>query len=142
MDGSGGRPVRLADLRGHWAVLAFTEVRSRLAPLRDIARELAALDASLYGICRDATPTLTNYAVREHLPFVLLADETRQNAQLFGMFDAANEVIEPGIVLIDPTGVVRASLPGQDLPPSEILRLVRNAVSGTSAARIASRGGP
>ena len=131
MDGSQGRPVHLADLQGQWAVMVFTGTRTTMGPLKGIDGELRKLGARLYGICKDGAPALRTYAEREQLPFVLLSDPTGQISQIYGMYDADHDAIQPGVVLLDPRGVVRMALLGPALHPDEVLQLTRHTMIGS-----------
>jgi peroxiredoxin len=130
LDGSRGRPVRLADLRGQWALLVFAEARESFSGLVGIDGDLAKLGVRLYGVCHDGASALKVYAEHEQLSFVLLSDPTRQISQIYGMYDGDSDEIQPGIALLDSKGVVRMTLFGQSLPSSEILQLVKQAVIG------------
>jgi peroxiredoxin len=130
LDGSQGRPVHLADLKGQWAVMVFTETRTTLAPLKGIDGELVKLGARLYGICKDGVPALKSYAEREQLPFLLLSDLTGQISQIYGMYDTEHDTIQTGFVLVDPQGVVRMAILGPSLHADEVLQLVKHTVIG------------
>ena len=130
MDGSQGQAVHLSDLKGHWALIVFSETRNTMAPLEGLDGDLRKVGVSLYGICRDAAPTLKTYAAHQQLSFVLLSDMTREVSQVYGMYDEDNQQIQPGIVLLDPKGVVRMTLLGQSLHAAEILQLVLHSVTG------------
>ena len=130
LDGSQGKPVRLSDLRGHWALLVFDDSRTRLADLMAIYGDLNSLGVRPYGISRDGSAALRTFAEREKLPYLLLSDPTGEVSQLYGMYDGENDAIQPGLVLLDPKGVVRTVLLGQALHGPEILLLVRHSVTG------------
>jgi peroxiredoxin len=131
LEGSQGRPVRLADLKGRWAVMVFEKSRLRLGPLKEIDADLRKLGARLYGITKDGVPALSSYAEREQLLFVLLSDWTGQISQLYGMYDAGTDAIQPGLILLDPQGVVRMTLLGQSLHAGEVLQLVKHSLTGS-----------
>ncbi len=130
LDSSLGAPMRLADLAGHWALVVFDDSRARLAGLKTIAGDLARLDVRPYGVCRESMPALQAFARQEKLSYALLSDLTGEVSQLYGMYDGDNEVIMPGIVLLDPKGVVRLTLMGQSLHAEEILLLIRHSLTG------------
>ena len=69
LDGSQGQTVHLADLEGHWALIVFAETRTAMSPLKGLDDDLRKVGVSLYGVCRDAAPTLKTYAAREQLSF-------------------------------------------------------------------------
>ncbi len=130
LDGSQGQVVGLDQLKGKWAVMVFSDDRAKLKPLGAIDGDLEKLGAHLYGITPDGAAALQTYAEREHLPFLLLSDLTGEISQLFGMYDLDNDAILPGIVLLDPKGVVRMTLLGQALHGDEVLQLVKHVVAG------------
>ena len=130
LDGSQGRPVRLAHLKGYWILLVFADRRTDLAPLKEIEPDLRRLGVKLYGICADKAHVLKAYAEREQLPVILLSDVTGEISQLYGLYDTRMRRVRPGFVLIDRQGVVRMALLGQQLPFDEILALVKSSVVG------------
>jgi peroxiredoxin len=131
LDGSLGRPVRLAHLKGYWLLLVFAERRGELASLKGIEPDLRKLGVKPYGICADKAHVLRAFAERQALPFELLSDVTREISQLYGLHDSRLSLVRPGFVLIDRHGVVRMALLGQAVPFEEMLDLVRSAVTGS-----------
>lgn len=129
LDGSEGRPVRLAKLKGYWLLLVFCDRRTELAPMREIEPRLRKLGVKPYGICGDKAHTLVSFARQQQLPLVLLADVTGEISQLYGLRDPRTAQIRPGFVLINRQGVVRMALLGQALPFDEMLGLVESAVT-------------
>jgi peroxiredoxin len=129
LDGSQGRPVRLAKLKGYWLLIVFTDRRAGLAPLREIEPRLRKLGVKPYGICGDKAHTLQSFARQNQLPFVMLADVTGEVSQLYGLHDTHSRQIRPGFVLVNRQGVVRMALLGQALPYDEMLGLVESAVT-------------
>lgn len=129
LDGSAGRPVRLAKLKGYWLLLVFTDRRADLAPLQEIEPRLRKLGVKPYGICGDKAYTLVSFARQKQLPFVLLADVTGEVSQLYGLHDSRASQIRPGFVLVNRQGVVRMALLGQALPYDEMIGLVESAVT-------------
>jgi thioredoxin-dependent peroxiredoxin len=130
MDGSQGHPVRLSDLEGQWAVMVFADDRTTLGRLGGIDGVLRGLGARLYGVCRDGAQALESYARRETIPFVILSDPTGQISQVYGMYDSDDDDIQPGVVVLDPRGVVRMAVLGPALHADEILQLARHAMIG------------
>jgi peroxiredoxin Q/BCP len=130
LDGSQGHPVRLADLKGHWVVLVFDDDRAKLARLQSIAGRVDTLGASLYGVSPDGVGALQELAAREKLSFTLLSDPTGDVSQIYGMFDSESGDPLPGLVLLDPKGVVRALWTGVSLHPDVVLQLVRHTIVG------------
>jgi thioredoxin-dependent peroxiredoxin len=130
LDGSQGRLVKLADLKGKWAVLVFEGDKARLAQLQAIVGDLGKLGASLYGVSPDGAGALKALAASAKLAFPLLSDPTGEVAQLYGMIDGESGDPVPGLALLDPKGVVRALWTGPSLHAPEILQLVRHSVTG------------
>ncbi len=131
LEDSAGHHVRLSDLKGQWAVLMFTEDHRTLAPFKAIDAGLRQAGARLYAICQDREGTVKSYAEREQLPFEVLSDKTADTFRTFGMYDAGNGVVESGLVLLDPKGVVRMSVLGPGLHADEVLQLTRHTVNGS-----------
>jgi peroxiredoxin len=131
LDGSQGRTVRLAHLKGYWLLLVFADRRAELSALKGIEPELRDLGVKPYGICADKAHVLRSHAERENLPFTLLSDVTGEISQLYGLYDTRLRSIRPGFVLINRQGMVRVALLGEQLPFDEMMALVKNAVTGT-----------
>ncbi len=134
LDASDGSPLRLSDLRGGWSLLVFDQAREPLARVKYVDRQLDSLGVRPYGVCRDGWEALRAFAGRDGLPYLLLSDMTGEISQAYGMYDAESDAITPGVVLLDPRGVVRATLRAdpQDpnsLEPADILRLVRRSLT-------------
>jgi peroxiredoxin len=129
LDGSEGRPVRLAKLKGYWLLLVFADRRADLVTLQEIEPRLRKLGVKPYGICGDKAHTVTSFARQSQLPFVLLADVTGEVSQLYGLRDTRAGQIRPGFVLVNRQGKVRMALLGEALPYDEMLGLVESAVA-------------
>jgi peroxiredoxin len=129
-DSRGGR-VRLSDLNGQWAVMVFVESHATLGSLKGIDGDLHKLGARLLGICQERATTLKSYAEREQLPFVILSDRPGDTFRIYGMYNAENAAVQPGVVVLDPKGVVRLSVLGPSLHPDEVLQLAKHVVSGS-----------
>ena len=138
LEGTRGQVVRRADLRGRWAVLVFDEARQRFAALDAVRDSLDRRGVRLYGVSPDAWRVLRDFSRRRGLSSELLSDPTRQVSKLFDMFDPASGTIRPGVVLVDPAGIVLRVLDDQSPGAREILELVERAVPGiepTAAGR-------
>ena len=131
LDGSQGRPVRLAHLKGYWILLVFADRRAELTSLKEIEPDLRRLGVKPYGICADKAHVLKARAEQEQFPVVLLSDVTGEVSQLYGLYDTRMRQVRPGFVLINRQGVVRMALLGQRLPLSEMMALVKSAVTGS-----------
>lgn len=130
LDGSQGRPVRLAHLKGYWILLVFADRRADLKPLNEIEPDLRHLGVRPFGICADKAYTLKSYAEQQRLQIVLLSDVTGEISQVYGLYDTRMRLVRPGFTLIDRHGVVRMALLGQKVGFDEMLGLVKGAVAG------------
>jgi peroxiredoxin len=130
LDSSLGGTVGLADLKGHWSVLVFDESRTNLVPLQAVEDPLRALGARPLGVCPDGIGALRTLAAREKLGFPLLSDPTREISQLFGMYDDDDRAIQPGLVIVDPQGIVRMVIQGPSLHPDDVLRMTGHVLRG------------
>jgi len=128
LDGTQGRPVNLAHLKGYWLLLVFEDRRAELTGLKAIEPDLRKLGVKPYGICADKVHVLVSHVAKEKLPVVLMSDFTGEISQLYGLYDGRMRQIRPGFVLIDRRGVVRMALLGQRLPYDEMLALVKSSV--------------
>jgi peroxiredoxin len=131
LDSSLGGVVRLADLQGHWSVLWFDESRTKLAPLGAVEDSLRALGVEVLGVCPDGVGALKAFAEREKIHFRLLSDPTREISQIFGMYDDGNQVIQPGLVIVDTHGIVRLMLQGPSPHADDLLQMVNHVLRGT-----------
>ena len=128
--GSLGWPVHLGDLKGEWILLVFAGDRTSLGSLRQIYGEMRMRGVHVYGVSGDGALALESYAQSGRLPFVLLSDVSREVSRLYGMVDPVDDAIESGLVLIDPEGIVRLSLPGHPIDPQDVLATVVPAATG------------
>ncbi len=130
LDGSRGKPVRLTSFRGEWVVLVFADRREQLAKLTAIDGDMKELGAVLLGVCKEKAYVLERYAPRIKLPFVVLADWSGEIAALYGLYNYERSEIQSGFLVLDRTGTVRSAFVGATLPPEEIARIARFAVTG------------
>jgi peroxiredoxin Q/BCP len=130
LDGSEGRPVRLAHLKGYWVLLVFADRRTELEPLNGIEPDLRRLGVRPFGVCADKAYVLKSYAEKKHVPVVLLSDITGEISQVYGLYDTRMRLVRPGFILVDRQGVVRMALLGQQIRFDEMLGLVKSAVAG------------
>jgi peroxiredoxin len=128
LDGTQGRPVNLAHLKGYWLLLVFEDRRTDLTGMKEIEPDLRKLGVKPYGICADKVHVLVSHVQKEKLPVVLMSDFTGEISQLYGLYDTRMRQIRPGFVLIDRQGVVHMALLGQRLPYDEMLALVKSSV--------------
>jgi peroxiredoxin len=123
LDASSGKSVKLSSLRGHWVLLAFGDRKESLAPLRDVNGTLDSAGIVLIGVCGEKAYNLEVYARKVSLPYLLLADVSREISQLYGLYDGEERAVVPGYLLLTPEGDVRMTLLGQRLPPNDLARL-------------------
>jgi peroxiredoxin len=130
LDGSETRLIKLSRFRGDWVLLVFADRKERLAPLESIHDELRKLGVQIFGVCREKAGTLQAFSARSGLSFPLGADFTGEISSLYGLFDSEHATISPGFLMLDREGIVRMALLGQHLPPPDMARLARFAVTG------------
>ena len=130
LDGSRGKPVRLTSFRGEWVVLVFADRREQLAKLSAIDGDMKEMGAVLLGVCKEKAYVLERYGPRVKLPFVVLADWSGEIAALYGLYNYERSEIQSGFLVLDRTGTVRSAFVGATLPPEEIARIARFAVTG------------
>ncbi len=123
------RKVRPGDLRGHWSALVFDESPRPFVPIEALADSLQALHVTVYGISR--ADSLADTGAKPPTRLVLLADPDADMARSFGMYDATTDRIKQGLLVSDPRGVVRLTLPGASMDPARLLGMIRYAVQGT-----------
>ena len=114
LDGSRGAPVKLRD---------------QVVPLRSIQDDLRDLGVRIVAVCHEKARTLDNYAARDSVP-LMLADVTGEVCAEFGLWNSARRETVPGFMVLDREGIVRIAFSGHLLPPDEISRLTRFAVTG------------
>jgi peroxiredoxin Q/BCP len=131
LDASSGKSIKLSSLRGHWVLLAFSDRKEALAPLRDVCGALDSAGVTLVGVCGEKAYNLEVYARKVSLPYLLLADVSREISQLYGLYDGQERAVLPGYLLLTPEGDVRMTLLGQRLPPSDLERLVLYVIGQT-----------
>jgi peroxiredoxin len=130
LDGSRGKPVRLSSFRGEWVVLVFADRREQLAQLNAIDADIRDMGAVLLGVCKEKAYVLEKYAPKTKAPFLMLADWSGEISALYGLFNYERSEIQPGFLVLDRTGTVRSAFVGVNLPPVEIARITRFAVTG------------
>ncbi len=130
LDGSRGRTVRLADLEGRWTLMVFAPDCADLAPLEGLDGALRGMGVRVCGVSQDGAAAAARYARRARISFLVLSDPTVEVSQVYGMFDPAEDAIQPGLVLLDPQGIVRATRPGHLPDGRRILQLVERSTIG------------
>ena len=109
--------------------MVFSDTRTTFSALRDLDDDLRDAGANLWGVSKETAPELRTYADREQIRFPLLSDTSRELSEQYGMYDATLDAIRPGIVILDPEGVVRQTLPGRTLQPGEILEITQQSLA-------------
>ncbi len=126
-----GRAVKLSSLRGDWLMLMFVERRESLDVAAPVAAALQGLGVRTAAICWGKSQALARQFAGRTPAYLPLADPTGDVLSLYGLLaDDGTEAAQPGFVLIDPRGIVRLALLGQELPGDDASRLVQLAVRG------------
>jgi len=125
---SRGRDLALSSLRGEWVLLRFARDRRELRPLRSIQQDLAALEVTLIGLCRDNPQGLRSFARREAFPFEIMADPTGEISALYGLYDHTTSSSRNGCIVLDREGIVRLILQGET-EPATLVELARYAIN-------------
>ncbi len=109
----------LTNYRGQWVLLYFYPkddtpgCTKEACVLRDALPRFEGLHALVFGISKDTVESHKKFADKYGLPFPLLADETREVIDSYGVWQEKNMYGKKimGVVrssfLIDPEGVVR-----------------------------------
>ena len=129
LDGSFGRPVKLSNLRGQWVVLLFADRKEDLKKLKGIDAELRAIGALVVGVAHEKSRTLNQYAKRDTIPFLMLADPTGQVCSVYGLYNHLRDETIPAMLVLDLQGYVRMALLGRIPPPAQTAALARFAVT-------------
>ena len=136
---TGGKTVRLHDLRGAPLVLYFypkdntpgctTEGQN----FRDLYPEFERLGCRIFGVSRDTIKSHESFKARQGFPFELLSDEDEKACNAFGVIKMKNMYgrkvrgIERSTFVVDAEGIVRAQWRGVKVPghAQEVLEFVR-----------------
>lgn len=116
---TGGKTIRLSDLRGGKVVLYFYPKDSTPGctregrDFRDNIEKFKSLKTVVLGVSRDSIQSHENFREKECLPFDLLSDEDEKLCRMFGVIKEKNMYgrkimgIERSTFLIDENGVLR-----------------------------------
>ena len=114
-----GEEHSLASYRGSWVLVYFYPkddtpgCTKEACVLRDALPRFDGLRARVFGISKDSVESHKKFADKYGLPFPLLADETREVIDTYGVWQEKNMYGKKilGVVrtsfLIDPEGVIR-----------------------------------
>lgn len=119
----GGETIRLAELRGKFVVLYFYPKDNtpgctvEAKEFRDAMEDLAAAGAVVVGVSTDSLESHCKFVARFELNFALLADESHEIAEKYGVWVEKNMYgrkymgIQRATFLIDPKGKIAAVWP-------------------------------
>ena len=117
---TGGREVRLSDLKGKFVILYFYPkdhtpgCTQEGRDFRDLHQEFQKLGSEIFGISRDSLKTHENFKAKQQFPFDLISDQDESLCRLFDvlkpkkMFGREYLGIERSTFLIDPEGKLAA----------------------------------
>lgn len=126
-----GTPLKLSKLRGEWVMLYFVARRESLAVVAPVAIALRESGVRTLAVVWEKSYVLARQFKGTTPPYTPLADPTGDIVSLYGLLGGPDgEAAQPGFVLIDPRGMVRLALLGQDLPGDDASRMVQMAVRG------------
>jgi peroxiredoxin Q/BCP len=138
---TGGKTIRLSDLRGSKVVLYFYPKDSTPGctmegrDFRDNIQKFKSLKTVVLGVSRDSMQSHENFREKECLPFDLLSDEDEKLCRMFGvikektMYGRKIMGIERSTFLIDENGVLRREWRGVkvDGHVAEVLATIKQA---------------
>ena len=130
LENASGRRVKLSDFAGERVMLCFADRRAMLSAYRGTADTLLAIGIRLVGVTRDSPRSIRALAERDSLSFEILSDPTGEISATYGSYDYATASIRPAYFLVGRTRIVRMALLGQRLPPDDLVRITRYALTG------------
>lgn len=139
LEGSNGRHVRLASLRGDWLALVFSDRCTPFANFGGIDRDLRLMGARMVAVCREKAGVVTSTARREQLPFLVLADATGQVSTLYGLRSGIEPRTRPALIVLDRRGVVQTTVIGQEVGPADVVRIVKESMERPATAQRTTR---
>src|ERR1044071_5987112 len=110
-----GKPVSLADYRGKWVVLYFYPkdetpgCTTEACEFRDNVFAFREVGATILGISVDDVASHKKFSSEHHLPFTLLADDTKTVAREYGVAHrmlGLMELARRETFIVDPQGRV------------------------------------
>jgi len=124
LEDTDGRWADLTKSHGRWQVVVFAADPKDLVPLASQAAAVSRLGANLVGVSARGWDELAVFAERHRIGFKLYSDPTREISRLWGMYDEADDSIEPGIVILDPNGVIHFTHQGPLAASDQLASLV------------------
>lgn len=126
-----GKPFKLSSQRGEWVMLFFVERRESLDVVTPVATALREIGVRTVAMCWEKSYVLARQFAGRTVPYTPLADPTGDIVSLYGLLAGDDgEQAQPGFVLIDPRGMVRLALLGQEMASDDASRMVQMAVRG------------
>lgn len=136
---TGGRTVRLSDLRGKLVVLYFYPkdntpgCTTEGQDFRDLYDLYQALDCEIFGISRDSLTSHESFKAKLKLPFELLSDVDERVCEAYGVIKLKNMYgkkvrgIERSTFVIDRQGNIAREWRGVKVPnhARDVLEFVR-----------------
>ncbi|MBC7943777.1 MAG: peroxiredoxin [Burkholderiales bacterium] len=137
---TGGKTIRLADLRGRTTVLYFYPkdntpgCTTEGQQFRDLSPQFERLGCEIYGISRDSLKSHESFKAKMEFPFELLSDQDEAACKAFDIIEMKNMYgkqvrgIERSTFLIDSKGIVRREWRGVKVPghAAEVLEFVKS----------------
>lgn len=136
---TGGKPVRLSDLRGKLVVLYFYPkdntpgCSTEGQDYRHLYDLFQALDCEVFGLSRDSVKSHEGFKAKLGLPFELLSDEDERVCEAYGVIKMKNMYgkkvrgIERSTFVIDRDGIIAREWRAVKLPnhARDVLEFVR-----------------
>lgn len=107
---TGGKTIRLSDLRGQWVVLYFYPksftpgCTAEACTLRDAYEQIQSLDAVILGVSLDNLETQERFKAKYRLPFDLISDHDKKISRAYGVLGIGGLYAKRVTFLIDPEG--------------------------------------
>jgi len=130
LDAAGGSRFRLKQTRGQWLALFFTDRREDLPRLEGYAHSLDSLKFRTVVVCNEHVHVLTAWKGTRTPMVTAVADDRGEISAIYGLWDAEHGAIRPGLFLLDPQGIVKLALLGQQVGAPSLPGLVQTATSG------------
>ena len=130
LEATTGQSHKLSSFKGGFVVLLFADRRTRLSDLDALATSLERSHTRVLGVIHENVQALQSFTHREALTYTALADPTGEIAAIYGLWDDIANATRPGVVMLDREGKVRFMMGGQNLPASDVEKLVQFALEG------------